>query len=377
MYAVRVGRFGARARIGFPEPFEISEFREEARHAWMRAVRFVRPGAPPSVEVVEKPILERPDDVIVRVAGAGVCRTDLHILDGAAPLQPAPPPPFTLGHENSGWIDAVGSDVTTAGAGDPVILHPAISCGLCAACRTGEDMYCARTRFPGVDGTDGGYAEFVRTSVRSIVPLARDVVVAAQAPLADAGITAYHAVRRVLPELRAGATVAVIGVGGLGHLGIQLVRAMSSARVVAIDLAPERIDFAVRLGADRGFSPTDTGFPAALLAATGGEGVDVVLDFVGEQNSPEVALRILRRGGTYSIVGYGGAVSVPTVAMITREIRIMGNFVGNYRDLVELMELQRQARVRVYAKEYRLEDAVQALDDLRNGRVLGRAVLVP
>jgi D-arabinose 1-dehydrogenase-like Zn-dependent alcohol dehydrogenase len=342
----------------------------------MKAVRFVGKPAP-LVQDVEKPAVRDATDVIVRIAGAGVCRTDLHILDGAAPLQPAPPPPFTLGHENTGWIEAVGPAVTTVSVGDPVILHPAVTCGLCLACRKGEDMYCLHTRFPGVDGSDGGYAQFLRTSVRAVVPLAKGVPPAPQAPLADAGITAYHAVRRILPELSPGSIVAVLGIGGLGHIGVQLVRSISPARVFALDVAPERLEFATRLGAERTFSPADPGFPANLMQTTGGEGVDVVLDFVGEQNSPTVALSILRRGGTYSIVGYGGTLSVPTVALITREIRILGNFVGNYRDLVELMELQRQGRVTVSAKEYPLSEAPRAVDDLRKGRVLGRAVLVP
>lgn len=343
----------------------------------MKAVRFVREHSPPAVQVVEKPTVQDPLDVIVRIAGAGVCRTDIHILDGAAPLQPAPPPPFTLGHENTGWIDAVGTGVSNVSVGDPVILHPALTCGVCPACRNGEDMYCARTRFPGVDGMDGGYAEYLRTSVRAVLPLAKGVPPAAQAPLADAGITAFHAVRRILPELRPGSIVAVLGIGGLGHIGVQLVRTMSPARVFALDLAPERLEFAARLGAEKGFTPADPGFPANFLKSSGGNGADVVLDFVGEQNSPEVALQILRRGGTYSIVGYGGNLSVPTVAMITREIRILGNFVGNYRDLVELLELQRQGRVAVSAKEYPLTEAPRAVEDLRRGRILGRAVLIP
>lgn len=342
----------------------------------MKAVRFVGDHAP-KVQEIEKPMVREPLDVIIKIAGAGVCRTDIHILDGAAPLQPPPPPPFTLGHENTGWVDSIGSAVTSVSVGDPVILHPAISCGLCLACRNGEDMYCTSTRFPGVDGSDGGYAEFLRTSVRAVVPLAKGVPPAPQAPLADAGITAFHAVRRVLPDLRSGSVVAVLGVGGLGHIGIQLVRTMSPARVFALDRAPERLDFATALGAEQSFSPTDPGFSADFMRATGGLGADVVLDFVGEQNSPDVALQILRRGGTYSVIGYGGQLSVPTVAMITREIHILGNFVGNYRDLVELMELQRQGRVKVSAKEFPLVDAPKAVEELRQGRVLGRAVLIP
>ncbi len=134
----------------------------------MKASRFVRLSAPPEIVDLDRPTIQQPTDVIVRIAGAGVCRTDIHILDGAAPLQPPPSPPFTLGHENAGWIEEVGTAVTSGRRGDPVILHPGISCGLCAACRAGEDMYCPTIRFPGVDGSDGGYADtFGHRSARS------------------------------------------------------------------------------------------------------------------------------------------------------------------------------------------------------------------
>jgi NAD+-dependent secondary alcohol dehydrogenase Adh1 len=343
----------------------------------MRAGRFVRRASPPEVQDVERPTVSDPTDVIVRVAGAGVCRTDLHILDGAAPLQPPPPPPFTLGHENAGWVEEVGTAVTSLRKGDPVILHPGVTCGLCAACRAGEDMYCPRIRFPGVDGSDGGYAEFLRTSVRAAVPLRDGADPVRVAPLADAGITAYHAVRRLTGSVRPGATVLVLGVGGLGHLGVQLLRAMTPARILAADARPDRLELAERLGAERGFLATDPGFVEEVRRSTGGHGADVVLDFVAEGATPDLALRVLRRGGTYSVVGYGGTLSVPTIALITQEFQVLGNFVGTYDDLSRLMELHRLGRVDVTVRTYPLEKAADALQDLREGRVLGRAVLVP
>jgi NAD+-dependent secondary alcohol dehydrogenase Adh1 len=343
----------------------------------MKAGRFVRRSSPPSVEEVDRPTVTGPTDVIVRVAGAGVCRTDVHILDGVAPLQPPPSPPFTLGHENAGWIEEIGSAVTTVRKGDPVILHPGITCGLCPACRAGEDMYCPRIRFPGVDGSDGGYAEFVRSSERAVVPLAPGDDPGAVAPLADAGITAYHAVRRLAESVRPGAAVLVLGVGGLGHLGVQLLREMTPARILAADVRPERLELAMRLGAVEGFLTNDPGFVEDVRQATDGQGADVVLDFVAEGGTPDLALRTLRRGGTYSVVGYGGTLAVPTVAVITQELRILGNFVGTYDDLSRLMELAHRGRIHVLAQKYPLEKVADAVQDLRDGRVVGRAVLVP
>jgi D-arabinose 1-dehydrogenase-like Zn-dependent alcohol dehydrogenase len=343
----------------------------------MKAARYVQLSAPLEIQEVERPTVRTSDEVIVRIAGAGVCRTDIHIVDGAAPLQPPPPPPFTLGHENAGWVEELGAGVTTLHKGDPVLLHPGITCGLCAACRRGEDMYCPHIRFPGVDGSDGGFAEFVRSSVRAVVPLRAGTDPAPLAPLADAGITAYHAVRRIAGAIDPESVVLVLGVGGLGHLGIQLVRALTPARIFVADARPDRIELGGRLGAERGFLTTDPGFVDQVRRSTDGNGVEAILDFVAEQNTPDLALRVLRRGGTYSIVGYGGTLTVPTVTMITQEYRLLGNFVGTYRDLSELVELERQGRVHVTTRKYALDHAAEALADLRAGRIVGRAVLVP
>ncbi len=169
----------------------------------------------------------------------------------------------------------------------------------------------------------------------------------------------------------------MLGVGGLGHLGIQLLRAMTPGRVFAADTRPDRLELAMRLGAELAFNASSTSFVDDLKKATRGEGAAVVLDFVGENETPGVALRVLRRGGTYSIVGYGGTLTVSTVTMITQEYQILGNFVGTYRDLAELMELERLGRVHVTAQQYPLDRAAAAIDDLRAGRVVGRAVLIP
>ncbi len=152
---------------------------------------------------------------------------------------------------------------------------------------------------------------------------------------------------------------------------------MTPARIVAIDTAPERLDFATRLGADHAVLGGDDSAAAEIRRLTGGRGADVVLDFVAEGETPDHAMKMLRRGGAYSIVGYGGTLSTPTVNLIVQELSIIGNFVGTYRDLVELMELNAQGKVRITSQRYRLADATRALDDLKHGRIIGRGDLIP
>jgi D-arabinose 1-dehydrogenase-like Zn-dependent alcohol dehydrogenase len=328
------------------------------------------------VEVPE-PELRGPLDVIVRIAGAGVCRTDLHLVEGVFPAV-RDKLPFTLGHENAGWIEEMGSGVPDLAVGDPVILHPQPSCGFCRNCRAGNDMHCTgQAFFPGFDGTDGGYSEYLRTNARAVIKLASGTDPASLAPFADAGITAYHAVNKLLPRIRPGATVVVLGVGGLGHFGVQILKALSCARVIALDMRAERLEFARRLGADDAFLSTQNGGVDAVREATEGKGADIVMDFVGEHGTPDNAIKMLRRGGTYSQIGYGGTLTIPTVDLLLGEYSILGNIVGTYNDLAELMELNHQGKVQITAQQFPLEDAADVLHELDAGRIEGRAVLLP
>ena len=192
----------------------------------MRAVRVHEYHQPPSIDEVPDPQITGPHDVIVKIGGAGLCRTDLHIRDGDwADLQ-NPDLPYVIGHENAGWVAEVGDAVTNVAVGDTVILHPQPSCGLCLACRAGRDMQCTGGAFfPGLSDNDGGMAEYLRTTARACVKLDPDTDPVAVAALADAGITAYHAVRKAVPLLWPGSTAVVVGAGGLGHIGIQALAA--------------------------------------------------------------------------------------------------------------------------------------------------------
>jgi NAD+-dependent secondary alcohol dehydrogenase Adh1 len=340
----------------------------------MKAIRIHNYKQPPQLDEVRQPDLGAADDVILRVGGSGVCRTDLHLIDGWFDDVMPPTRPFTLGHETAGWIEAVGPAVKNVHVGDAVIVHPLRACGVCSACRNGEDMYCADSIFPGVNA-DGGYAEYLLTSARSVVPLANGTSPADVAPYADAGLTAYRAVKKAAKTLKPGQTVVVLGAGGLGHIGIQLLREMAPASILAIDPSPAARDLALESGADEVFNLEDA--IAGTLEATEGRGADVVVDFVGEGDAPAQAIELVRQGGAYYIVGYGGELRVQTMLLILKEVTIAGNLVGSYSDLAELMALVTAGRIKLETTTYPLEQAVQALDDLSGGRVKGRAVLTP
>jgi NAD+-dependent secondary alcohol dehydrogenase Adh1 len=341
----------------------------------MKAVRLHRYGENPRIEEVAEPELTHPLDVIVRIGGAGLCRTDLHIVEGQWREKSGVALPYTLGHENAGWVAAVGSAVDNVAVGDSVIVHPLMTCGLCQACRAGNDMHCTRSSFPGIS-TDGGFAELLKTNARAVVRLDAGLAPADVAALADAGLTAYHAAKKSIPLLSAGTRAVVIGAGGLGHIGVQALKALTAAEVIVVDRSPEALKLAESLGADHTVV-ADGSETEAVKDLTGGLGAEVILDFVGEGGAVEMGLGMLRRAGSYFVIGYGGAVDVPTIDIISTEINIIGNLVGTYNDLVELMVLAARGQVKLHTATYPLEAFGDALADLDEGRLRGRGILIP
>src|SRR5919199_686616 len=265
------------------------------------------------VEEIEEPKIEGPLDVIVRIGGAGLCRTDLHIIEGQwAPLTGIELP-YILGHENAGWVHEVGSAVSHVEVGDAVILHPLITCGLCRACRDGDDMHCENQAFPGID-TNGGFAELLKTNGRAGVKMPEGV---------------------------------------------------------------EPLDVAGRLGADETVV-ADGSHVDRVMEMTGGRGVEVVLDFVGEMGAEKDGWNMTANAGSHFMIGYGGTVEVPTIDIISTERNIIGNLVGTYNDLAELMTLQAQGKVSLQTYTYSLDAVQDAVNDLNNGRLAGgRGILIP
>lgn len=340
----------------------------------MKAVRVHEYEKPPSLDDVPEPVLAGPLDVLVKVEAAGVCRTDLHIIEGQWADRSGVTLPYTIGHENAGTVTGIGSAVTNVAVGDTVILHPLVTCGLCRACRAGDDVHCTGSRFPGIN-SDGGMAEYLRTSARSVVKLAPGLAPSDVAALADAGLTAYHAVRKAVPLLPAGTRAVMIGAGGLGHIGLQCLLAMTPAEVIVVDRSPEVLEKARQLGAHHTVV-SDGGQLEAVRELTGGAGAHVVLDFVGEHGTEIEGPQLTRDAGSYFVIGYGGQLRLPTIEIVSREINVIGNLVGSYNDLDELMALTAQGRVRLATRKYPLSEALSALDDLDNGRVPGgRAIL--
>jgi NAD+-dependent secondary alcohol dehydrogenase Adh1 len=328
------------------------------------------------LELVDRPEPEPrgPRDVVVRIGGAGVCATDLHAQDGL--MEPAGVRlPLVLGHENAGWVHAVGDGVTAAEPGDAVLLYPPYSCGLCVPCRRGLDMHCERHQFTGLT-RDGGFADFVLVDERSLVRLPPEVEPADVAPHADAGITAYHAVKRLLPRLVPGSTSVVIGVGGVGHIALQLLRMLGGGTVVGIDTDERRRTLARELGADEVLG-AEADVEDTVREVTNGAGADVVLDFVATDATHASGLAMLARRGLYSTVGYGGLVTVPSVDLVVGETAIVGNLVGSWIDLWELLQLHGRGDLRLVTEAHPLEEVNDVLDRLRGGEVTGRAVLVP
>lgn len=341
----------------------------------MKAVRVHHYQELPKVEEVAEPKVKGPWDVIVRIGGAGVCRTDLHIIEGQWAEKSHVKLPYTIGHENAGWVQEVGSAVSNVAVGDTVIVHPLITCGFCRACRAGDDMHCINSAFPGID-TDGGMANFLKTSARSVVKLDPSLHPKDIAALADAGLTAYHAVKKAVPLLYPGTRVAVIGAGGLGHIGVQCLKAMTPAEIIVVDRSPAALELTKSWGADHTVV-ADGSHVAKVKEITDGFGVEVVIDFVGEQGAQQDAIAMLRRAGSHFIIGYGSNLNVPTIDIISSEINFIGNLVGNYNDLAELMTLTAQGKVKLHTAVYPLDEALTAIHDLDTGKLRGRGILVP
>jgi NAD+-dependent secondary alcohol dehydrogenase Adh1 len=327
------------------------------------------------LDEVDEPSVTGPLDVVVRIGAAGLCRTDLHIQEGQWAEKSQVPLPYTPGHENAGWIHEVGSAVTNVEVGDTVIVHPFITCGLCRACRVGDDMHCENGSFPGID-RDGGFADLLLTSARSVVKLDPSLHPADIAALADAGLTAIHAVKKAIPVLGAGTRVVVIGAGGLGHIGIQCLKAYTPTEIIVIDPSEPALALARELGADHTIK-VDGSHVDVVRELTDGLGTQAVIDFVGENGAVEDGVAMLEDGGFYYVIGYGQNIDIPTIDVISREISFIGNLVGTYADLQDLMTLTAQGKVTLHTTTYPLDAINDAMADLDNGRLQGRGILIP
>jgi len=314
---------------------------------------------------VETPQVVGPFDVRVKIAASGVCRTDLHIIGGLLPVGI----PHVLGHENAGIVDEVGSMVTTVKKGDAVICFPFVSDGLSKTERKGLDSNAPNRITPGINAP-GGYAEYLLTNERAMIKVPQTADLCELATLTDAGLAAYRACKRATKLLEVGDLAIIIGIGGLGHLAVQILQTISPATIVAVDNKSEALSIAKSLG----ISKTCLGID--LTKQFKGQAT-VVLDFVGTNTTSADALACLEFGGTYLVIGAEGSVTTTMLDLIENEKHIEGIYVGTYTELQEVTHLALSGQVRPHIQKYDLDDANQALHDLLNGKIIGRAVLIP
>ncbi|HEY7226295.1 MAG TPA: NAD(P)-dependent alcohol dehydrogenase [Micromonosporaceae bacterium] len=348
----------------------------------MRAIRLLRWKAEPELVDVPEP-QPGPGQVVVRIGGAGACHSDLHLMHDFEPGSLPWNPPFTLGHENAGWVHAFGEGVTGLAVGQGVAVYGPWGCGRCERCRLGIETYCenpaaAPVRGGGCGlGLDGGMAQYLLVpDSRHIVPLPDGLDPVHAAPLTDAGLTPYHAIKRSWPKLIPGSTTVVIGAGGLGHVGVQILKATTATRVIAVDTRKEALALAEESGADEAVISGE-GTAEEIRRFTHGRGADLVLDFVGADQTLTLGAASSRPMGDLCIVGLGGGTLPVSFFSVPYEVSIQTTYWGSRPELVEVLDLGARGLVQPKVVTFPIEQAILAYRQLREGRVQGRVVIVP
>jgi propanol-preferring alcohol dehydrogenase len=344
----------------------------------MKAFQFVewqKPGEFRDVPVPEP----GPGQVLVKVGGAGACHSDLHLMEVPAGARQFKLP-FTLGHENAGWVEKLGPGTTGCAAGDPVIVYGPWGCGLCMNCRVGMENYCEKPGGPtpgGLGGYDGGMAPYM------LVPATRFLVSLGildphdAAPLSDAALTSYHAIKRSRHLLGPGSTAVVIGAGGLGQMAIQILRALSTATtIIAVDTAADKLDIAKRMGADEGLLSGDKAVKR-VHDETRGQGAELVLDMVGVNPTLQMATQMARVLGHLTIVGIGGGVLPVNFLSPPHECSVTSPFWGSIPELIEVVRLAEAGKIQMLVEHFPLDRAHEAYRLLHDGKISGRAVITP
>jgi propanol-preferring alcohol dehydrogenase len=320
-----------------------------------------------------------PGQVLVKVGGAGACHSDLHLTEwpeGQLDFEL----PFTIGHENAGWVEAVGAGVEGLEVGEPVAVYGPWGCGRCRACRRSAENYCERQAeigaFGGGLGLDGGMAEYMLVPhVRLLLPLG-DLDPREAAPLSDAALTPYHAIKRSLGLLGPGSTAVVIGVGGLGHMAVQILRALAPARVIAVDTSADKLRLAREVGAEEAIEAGE-GAAEAIRELTGGLGAELVVDNVGANDTLALAAQVVRFESHLTMVGLAGGTFEFGFGTLPFEAQLTLPYWGTAIELMEVLDLARAGKIRAHVERFPLERVADAYERLREGSLEGRAVICP
>ncbi|WP_285035556.1 MULTISPECIES: NAD(P)-dependent alcohol dehydrogenase [unclassified Plantibacter] len=348
----------------------------------MKALRYTKIGSAPEVVEIEKPT-PGPGEILLKVTAAGVCHSDDYVMSLPEQdyLEQQYPLPLTLGHEGAGVIEEFGPGVETSlQLGEAVAVYGPWGCGHCLNCSQGKENYCTNAAAEGIRppglGAQGSMAEYmIVDDVRHLVPIG-DLDPVKNVSLTDAGLTPYHAIKRSLPKLGAGTFAVVIGSGGLGHVGIQMLKALSGATVIVLDVNDEKLELAKHVGADVTLI-SDESAAGKIRELTGGVGVDAVFDFVGANPTIATATAVAATEADVTIVGIGGGSATIGFGSIAYDAAVRIPYWGSRSELIEVFELAKAGKVDVEVQPYSLDDAPKAYEDLHAGTIRGRAVIVP
>ena len=351
----------------------------------MKAARIVKVNEKLEIQQLETPKPRGPQ-VLVKVQSSGVCHSDIHLWEGyyegvggqlLKTTDRGVNYPLTPGHEVAGIVDSLGEQAEGFNNNDKVLVYPWIGEGLCPACRIGEENLCDKPRSLGVY-MDGGYAEYVLVpSYKYLVNIGDGMDTDASATLSCSALTAYGAVKNA--SLKPADNVVIVGAGGLGLMAIQLAKAVTGARIIAMDLDDKKLEFAKKEGADTTINSKNEDTVKAVMELTDKKGADAVIDFVNASKTVETDMQLLRRRARVVLVGlFGGELKLSLVTMPTRAYRLIGSYTGTLSDMIELVSLARRGVIKpVVSNRFKLDQATDALTMLKEGKILGRGVINP
>jgi alcohol dehydrogenase, propanol-preferring len=351
---------------------------------------------PLAIDTVSKPKVAHGEEVLIRVGAAGLCHSDLHLINGewkdVLPLKL----PKTPGHEVAGWIEEIGESVPESAQmkeGDLVAVFGGWGCGICTYCKSGDEQLCNFPRWPGLSAYDGGYSEYIIVpSYRFLIKVGKLLTTRSRnssirpeelAALTDAGLTPYRAIKKIRHLLGPGKTIAIFGIGGLGSYAIQYAKTLGqSSTVIAIDRKEENLQLAEKFGADYVINVSNSQNIRSEIISNitedRGTGVDVVIDCVGAEATIEDSCRILNKGGSLVIVGlFGSQIKIPLVRAVLQEYQVYGSLWGNYNELSEVIELAKAGKIKHNIQKFPLSEINQAIQLLKNGEIVGRGVIIP
>ena len=351
----------------------------------MKAARIVNVNEPLQVQDVQTP---KPKDsqILVKVQSVGVCHSDVHVWEGyyegisgqqLKTTDRGVKYPLTPGHEIAGIVDSLGEQVEGFSKYEKVLVYPWVGEGMCPACKIGQENLCDKPRSLGIY-SDGGYAEYVLVpNYKYLVKIGDDMDTDISAPLACAGLTAYGAIKNA--NLKPDDNVVIVGTGGLGLMAIQLAKAVTGARIIAMDIDDKKLEVAKKEGADIIVNSKKDDPVKAIMELTGKLGADAVIDFVNATKTVETDIEFLRRRAKLLLVGlFGGELKLSLVTMPTRAYKIIGSYTGSLEDMVELVSLAKRGVIKqVVSKRFKLNQAGEALQMLKDGKIVGRGVINP